>query len=244
MQRVFQRFLDGIDGCHDAGEFRLAMADAATAFGLTCFAYLRMPRDQHAPMALISNYPTAWTDHYLEQHYEKLDPVIAAAHRWDEPFEWGLGVSAFETSSAQERLFDEAAEFGIRCGFTIPVRDGRGPVAAVTFASDARRPEFLHIIEQNQRVLQLMALCLHFHVRRKLDERPPGGMSGLTPREFDCIRWAAEGKTAWETAQILRISENTVIWHIENAKRKLGVRTKSQIAKLLGRATAGDGNCS
>lgn len=244
MQRVFQRFLDRLNICRDVGEFQRAMAEAITSFDLSCFAYLRMPRDQHAPAALISNYPVLWTDHYLRQHYEKLDPVIAQAHKWDEPFVWGLSATATELSPAQEQFFDEAAEFGIRCGLTIPVQDGRGPVAAVTFASDAPRPEFLQIIERNRLVLQLMALSLHFQVRRTLDNRPPKSMAGLTPREFDCIRWVAEGKTAWETAQILQISENTVIWHIENAKRKLGVRTKSQIAKLLGRAMQEDAKCS
>lgn len=237
MQRVFQRFLDLINSCRNADEFRLAMAEAVAAFDLSCFAYLRMPHDQYAHPTLISNYPVRWTDHYLHQRYEKLDPVIAQAHKWDEPFEWGASATATEMSPAQEQFFDEAAEFGIRCGLTIPVRDGRGPVAAITFASDERRPQFFRIIEQNKRVLQLMALCLHFQVRRKFDERPHASMAVLTPREFDCIRWVAEGKTAWETAKILQISENTVIWHIENAKRKLGVRTRSQIAKLLGRAT-------
>jgi DNA-binding CsgD family transcriptional regulator len=244
MQRVFQKFLDCIEGCRNAPEFRLAMAEAAAAFDLSCFAYLRMPRDQLASVALISNYPVRWTDHYLQQHYEKVDPVIAQAHKWDEPFEWGISATADGLSPAQEQFFDEAAEFGIRCGLTIPVQDGRGPVAAVTFASDAPRPEFLQIIEQNKLVLQLMALSLHFQVRRKLDDRPPDSMAGLTPREVDCIRWVAEGKTAWETAKILQISENTVIWHIENAKRKLGVRTKSQIARLLGRATQEGAKCS
>ncbi|GAA0547678.1 DNA-binding CsgD family transcriptional regulator [Rhizomicrobium palustre] len=244
MQRIFQRFLDQLNICRDVGEFQLAMAEAITSFDLSCFAYLRMPRDQLAPAALISNYPVLWTDHYLRQHYEKLDPVIAQAHKWDEPFEWGISTPASEITPAEAQFFDEAAEFGIRCGLTIPVQDGHGPVAAVTFASDAPRREFLQIIEQNKRVLQLMSLCLHFQVRRKLDDRPPDSMAGLTPREFDCIRWVAEGKTAWETAQILQISENTVIWHIENAKRKLGVRTKSQIARLLGRATQDGSKCS
>ncbi|MGE4280236.1 MAG: helix-turn-helix transcriptional regulator [Magnetospirillum sp.] len=44
----------------------------------------------------------------------------------------------------------------------------------------------------------------------------------LSKRETECLSWFANGKTAWETAQILDISESTVIFHIENAKKKLG----------------------
>lgn len=240
MHRVLQTFMDRLTDSRDAEAFRKTMADAAAAFDLPVFAYLRMPRDGRAPAALISTYPVRWTDRYLERHYERLDPVIGLAHDRIEPFEWGLSTDTFEMTSAQEQLFDEAAEFGISCGFTIPIQDGHGPVAAVTFASDARRPEFLRTIERNELVLQLMALCLHSHARRKLYGDPLSDIARLTPRELDCIRWAAEGKTAWETAQILKIAERTAVWHIENAKRKLGVRTKCQIAKLLGRAMHGD----
>lgn len=220
------------------------MAEAALAFGLPCFAYLRMPRDGRAAAALVSNYPIGWTEHYLKEHCERLDPVIQQAHRRTDPFVWGMGADNAQLSPAQMQLFEQAAEFGICCGFTIPVQDGRGPVAAVTFANDTRHPEFLRTIEQNRLVLQLMALCLHSHARNKLYREPMGDVARLTPRERDCARWAAEGKTAWETAQILSISENTVIWHVENAKKKLGVRTKCQIAKLLGRSMSGNGDSS
>lgn len=45
--------------------------------------------------------------------------------------------------------------------------------------------------------------------------------SELTEREKECLYWAAEGKTAWETAKILKISKRTVVFHLQNASRKL-----------------------
>lgn len=45
--------------------------------------------------------------------------------------------------------------------------------------------------------------------------------SRLTERERDVLAWAAQGKTKWETSVIMGISERTVSFHIENAKRKL-----------------------
>ena len=41
------------------------------------------------------------------------------------------------------------------------------------------------------------------------------------------LRWAARGKTAWETGQILGISERNVRWHIEEAQRKLMTNNKT-----------------
>ena len=52
-------------------------------------------------------------------------------------------------------------------------------------------------------------------------------MSGdLSDREKACLSWTALGKSSWEIGRILAISENTVIFHINNAKRKLGVSSR------------------
>lgn len=43
----------------------------------------------------------------------------------------------------------------------------------------------------------------------------------LTPRERECLQWAAVGKSEWEISQILGISEHTSEKHLLNAKLKL-----------------------
>ena len=48
----------------------------------------------------------------------------------------------------------------------------------------------------------------------------------LSDRERDCLSWAALGKSSWEIGRILSISENTVVFHIKNAMRKLGVSNR------------------
>lgn len=56
----------------------------------------------------------------------------------------------------------------------------------------------------------------------------------LTPREAECVRWAAEGKTDAEAGAIVGISCRTARFHIDNARRKFGVATRVQlIVKLL-----------
>ena len=233
MQRVFQRFVENLNDGREPGAFHQAMAEAAAAFNLPCFAYLRMPRDCRSPAALISTYPVEWTNHYLSQHYERLDPIIRQAHLISEPFEWGQGASETPLSPLEETFFEEASTFGIRCGFTIPIQDNRGPVAAVTFASDSRRPEFRRAIDLNRRALQLMAISLHAHVRRKLWQGPGANGVKLSPREMECLDWAAQGKSAWDIATILGISERTVVFHFENAKHKMNVRSLRQAITIL-----------
>jgi DNA-binding CsgD family transcriptional regulator len=50
------------------------------------------------------------------------------------------------------------------------------------------------------------------------------------------LRWVAAGKSDWAIGQILRISEKTVNFHVENAKRKLGVGTRIQAVVAAMRA--------
>jgi DNA-binding CsgD family transcriptional regulator len=52
----------------------------------------------------------------------------------------------------------------------------------------------------------------------------------LSEREKACLSWAAVGKSSWEIGRILCISENTVIFHIKNAMRKLGANSRTLAA--------------
>jgi LuxR family transcriptional regulator, activator of conjugal transfer of Ti plasmids len=240
MHRIFQNFIDCLSSASNSDALRDAMSQAAAELDLSCFAYLSMPDKTGGLPGLISNYPSAWTAHYLESHYERFDPVILQALSHPEPFEWGLGVGLSAPSKSQE-LFEEAARFGIRYGFTIPIHNNSGPVAAVTFAADERRPQFERTIGAHARVLQLMAMYFHAHAEGRIGSNRPISGVALSPREAECLEWAAQGKSAWEIGTILGISRHTVATYLDNAKTKLGVRTIVQAAarvtasKLIGR---------
>ena len=51
----------------------------------------------------------------------------------------------------------------------------------------------------------------------------------LTPREYEVLRWIATGKSDWQIGKILKISDKTVNFHVENMKRKCGVSTRIQV---------------
>lgn len=233
MHGIFQTFIDGLAESTDEIAFSAAMSKAAAALELSCFAYLCLPHRQNDQARLISTYPGPWTAHYLKNHYERLDPVIRRTLQVTEPFEWGNGIESGKLSNAQHQLLEEAATFGIRYGFTIPIHDGRGPVAAVTFASDEQSPTFRRCVEAHRRVLQLMALYFHASARRKLRSDRIVDGAALSPREYECLEWSAAGKSAWEIGRILGITQRTVTFHLENAKAKLGVSSLHQaIARL------------
>jgi len=50
----------------------------------------------------------------------------------------------------------------------------------------------------------------------------------VTAREREVLGWVAVGKSDWAIGRLLAISGKTVNFHVENAKRKLGVATRVQ----------------
>jgi LuxR family quorum sensing-dependent transcriptional regulator len=83
--------------------------------------------------------------------------------------------------------------------------------------------------------LQLIGVYAHNRIRA-LNRPTPTGRGPLTPREREILRWAADGKTAWETSVILDLSERTVKFHLIEASRKLNaVNRTSAVAKALAR---------
>ena len=86
-------------------------------------------------------------------------------------------------------------------------------------------------------------------VLRRLGERPrpapavtadgAGGLAGLTPRESEVAALVAEGRTNRQIGAQLYLSEKTVEKHVSSAMAKLGVTSRTGIARLVERERAG-----
>lgn len=233
MHRAFQRFVDRLTESTEPDAVQQSMTDVATALNLSCFAYLALPHKPGSPPTLISTYPPSWTAHYFRRKYESVDPVLRQAVRDTQPFPWGLGFGPRARSECERELFEEAAKFGIRCGFTFPIHDNKGAIATLTFATDERRIDFERSIEKRAELLHLLAIILHAHARRMLaSDRAVGGVL-LSPRELECLEWSSRGKSAGDIGIILGISRRTAIFHLDNVRAKLGVRTICQAVARL-----------
>jgi LuxR family quorum sensing-dependent transcriptional regulator len=76
--------------------------------------------------------------------------------------------------------------------------------------------------------LHVLAHCAFDRLRTQRYEPKRREQNILSRREAECLRWAAAGKTDNEIGAILSISPRTARFHIENAKKKLGVSTRIQ----------------
>ena len=235
IERTFQEFIDAIHTADDEPEFERVATRLTQRLGFRWFAYLRVVGD--AP-TLISSYPKSWTGRYFELGYQRLDPVVRRARREHDIFSWGGRTPLPTGTRDQRRFFDEAMTFGISSGITVPIRGGFGRMAAFTLATDEPIARAERLLVDARDVVQLAGLYFHTHAttRRVRSSDPPAKTGVLTQRERQCLAWAAQGKTVADTAILVGIAPRTVVFHLENARRKLDAASMAQcVAEALRR---------
>ena len=100
--------------------------------------------------------------------------------------------------------------------------------------ADVPRRQWLQLTKVCTGELQRIAAFLHQSVLKqcRIDIGDDG--RALSKPELECLRWAAEGKSAWDTSAILKVSERTVKFHLANARYKLHCVTTTQaVAKAI-----------
>jgi len=232
MTPVFQTFIDRLHKSAGTASLAAAMSDFAANFGINRFAYLGFPQPAPGKPVLISTYPSQWTSYYFKRRYFDIDPVVAQVRNSLLPFHWDSEEAGRRASSEQKRFFGEATAFGIKCGLSVPIHDGKGGVAAITFASNGKADILKRTIDAHRHLFHLSAIYFHVHARQKLESIVDFARPHLSPREIGCLQWVVRGKSTWEISQILTISRRTVVFHLENAKRKLNAVTLAQAVAI------------
>jgi len=233
MQTTFEEFMERLAKCFEEKDFRETMSVTLTRFNISKFAYVSFVKTKSNNPKVITNYPDKWAAKYLKNTYHRIDPVLRRVGSSDEPFHWPTEDNAPDLAKHGSFLFEEAAAFGICRGFTIPIHDRGGQVAAMTYAADEADDEFLQTTRDNTQALQLLATCLHIKARDETSNAKLVDGVHLTNRELECLQWASRGKSAGVTAEILGIKTRTVRFHLNNVRRKFNVGSINQAITIM-----------
>lgn len=203
------------------------VAGMARAMGFEYCAYgIQMPVPVSRPnIALFNNYSDRWRECYDTRSYLKIDPTVQHALKSTLPVVWSNQLFA----PAQE-MWEEARGHGLRFGWAQASRDANGAVGLLTLARSAEQLSDAELAA-NQAKMSWLTQYAHAAMARLLTPKlAPETQIAMTAREKEVLRWTAEGKTAYEIAQILSVSERTVNFHVNNVVAKLQTSNKTQAA--------------
>ena len=110
---------------------------------------------------------------------------------------------------------------GIKECLTVGVRGVLGTCTYFAFSNFDRR-----LKDKFRTLMQILGPHLHLAYLRATpwaeQGQPRARRAALTQREEEIMRWVAEGKTNWEISVILRVSLNTIKFHLKNVYQKFG----------------------
>ncbi len=199
--------------------------------GFDRFLYgARLPTSLIKPYIItISGYPDEWRTRYGCAGYISIDPTIAHCANHSTPLSWDKIAQLEKEDSLVSQFMEEARDFGLKSGVSLPVHSPHGESAMLSLASSKTHLQTKQDILEAMPHAQLFTAYLHENVRRIFSQQVlPLQRVELTSREKECLLWSAEGKTAWETAKILGVAERTIIFHLQNAAGKLNVVNRQQ----------------
>lgn len=228
---VVKEFVEEARSAESMAELRRLIAASSKELGFNYFAivhHIRFGRPSRDRIRL-SNYPVEWLAR-LRENESFQEPVLKAAERTSSGFIWSRLEEVIPLTECQRAYMERAARFGLAEGFTVP-----NHVPGETFGSCHFAVSYLsEFPDENLPATQALG-CFAFEAARRLlrtRNEPSQNYvipAPLTERQRDCVLFAAKGKSDSVIAELLNIRPTTVNEHIEAAKRRYAVATRTQL---------------
>lgn len=217
-------FCEGLMGFAELVEIADAFQCAIARFGLDHFIITDIPGvDQRFERAvLLRRWPPGWFEAYAGESFVRADPVIRLCRSTTALFEWTEAPYDPEREPRALEVMRRAIEFGLVRGLSLPIHGLDG--LETYFSVSGRSPE---LTRRTRPALHLMMMYAFERLCQVATHEAPGA-NPLTPREQDVLCWAANGKSAAVTAELLAITERTVNAHAGAAIAKLGASNRTQ----------------
>jgi LuxR family quorum sensing-dependent transcriptional regulator len=173
-------------------------------------------------------YNAAWAQTYFSGRLYRDDPVIDFALRSERGEYWDMAFDPQRIGKAGRKVLGVAGEFGVCDGYMAPVPLFNGDIVIVSYQGERleRHPDV-------EAVLRGLALYFGTEGQRRIarSQLRAGRFAGLTGRQQQILHLAALGYRNKDIADELGISFKTVVYHLGEARARLGAKnTKEAIA--------------
>jgi DNA-binding CsgD family transcriptional regulator len=174
---------------------------------------------QHKLFSTFDSFPTEWIELYQHNKYYLNDPVFLRAQNTTMPYNW-QSDKIKDIDTIQKKILSEAHDFGIERGTIIPL------------LPNAKCDGLLSLVDINihhPEVLYILANASHIYLNRKEHFDLRNEFSILTDKEMIVLSLKAQGYINKSISAELSVSEYTVLFHLKNIKRKMGLITTEQV---------------
>lgn len=233
---------DRLSGSVSVDDAWQEISRAAAELGFDYLIYL-LASPSKGPDGFVarSNLPDWWTDYYLDTGQAGSDPFFKTCHSFN-PICVGsefLEQNSSMLSPKERKFISEAAETGLRSGFSSPVAlVGSEQFGGWNFGTSQTRSGFGQHFQTYGPAMRLLGFMAHERIQALSGSRIqiPDGRGdeagsvplALTSRERDCLLWLARGLRTRQIAEKLSITEATVEFHFKSARRRLHATTREQ----------------
>jgi DNA-binding CsgD family transcriptional regulator len=168
------------------------------------------------------DWPADWLEFYNKNGWFEHDLLPIEARKRIAPFLWS-DLMGSNLTDKQRALYEAGWAYGWRDVFCVPIH---GPGSLQGLVTMAARKD-LPLTQSDRAVLEIMArtiweLCRTSEAFGTFEP----GRAKLSPREIECLQWAAAGKSDTDIAALVGIKPATAHFHIEQAKKRLGVKSR------------------
>ena len=176
---------------------------------------------------------------YVNNGWFETDPTIQEIAKRVAPFNY---IAYLQTAPLSRSVLWQRgimATMGVKRAWCVPLNSPARLQSTTVYSRDRTHGAEERFQDTQAQVALLSALCIERalalnKIENAVEDASP--QVALSARETECLHWAGQGKTNWEIATILEISENTVRFHLKNAFRKLGASSRGSAATQARRA--------
>ena len=217
-----------LQGCRTPQQVGALVVQALLPFGLRTYVIGGMPTpsDPNPTSFTFHNWPEDWQRLYFERNYASIDPVPRAVMTCAMPLTIGelrSGKAGFVPGPETDSYFALAERLAGGKGLIVPISGPHGYHGIVVFVGDHE-----DFTPEDRARLHLLAIYAHDRMLDLFGKPADAAQRHLSQREVEVLRLARTGAGDNAIAQQLGITVRTVRFHFENARKKLGVRTRAE----------------
>lgn len=218
---------------HDKYTAYSVLMDVARSYGFRNFSLLVFPAgtpERYDQTIYITNNPTEFIERYDRDNHLPNNLTISRLRDSTIPVTWDIRSFRIDGRRAErQRTIELLAEFGMQMGANFALNDSRGNRGGLILTGDREIPDVGELAGLN---FLANVIFDRLNIRSEIAEETLS--FHLSERELQVLAWASAGKTSWEIATILELSEHTVNQYFATCIQKLNATNRLHaVAKAI-----------